>query len=317
MEPETFLSLPDREFAQTVRSHGAQVCVFPINGTRRWFLLEHSGDTGDDPIAAYMDITGRREIALFKLIFDHGVDTLLSPMFGFDLMERGEVYIERVGADGLARLASHPDFLAFYEEYGVRVHFYGDYRRVLAGTPFAYLSELFDQIAERTAKNDRCRLFYGVFANDAAETTAALAVDYFQRHGKSPDRKALVEMMYGEQVEPVSFFIGFDRFSAFDMPLLATGNEDLYFTVGPSPYLDREQLRRILYDHLYARHIDEQDYASMPRKDLDWMLAFYEHNRGRTLGIGAVRGGIWYPLDEVKWPAERPHDRPVERVELD
>ncbi len=317
MELETFLNLPDHELAQTVRSHGGQVAVFPINGTRRWFLLEYAGQITGDPIAAYMDITGRREIDLFKMIFDQGVDTLLSPMFGFDLMERGEAYIERVGADGLARLATAPEFLDFYEEYGVRVHFYGDYCRALAATPFAYLIDLFEQTAQQTAKNKRCRLFYGVFANDAAELTARLAIEHFQQHGQPPDRNALVEMIYGEYVSPVSFFIGFDRFSAFDMPLLATGSEDLYFTVGPSPYLDRKQLRRILYDHLYARRGEEQDYAAMPRRDLAWMRSFYEQNQGRTLGVGAVRGGVWYPLDEVKWPVDRRDDQPAERVETD
>ncbi len=313
MQLDTFLNLPDHELAEIVHGHGEQVCVFPINGTRRWFLLEHAGDAGDDPIEAYMEFTRKREIALFKMIFDQGVDTLLSPMFGFDLMERGEVYIERVGVDGLECLASHPDFLAFYAAYGVRVHFYGDYRRVLRGTPYEGLIDTFEQAAERTAGNERRRLFFGVFANDAAELTAALGIEYFQKHAKAPDRKALVEMVYGEYVKPVDFFIGFDRFSAFDMPLLSTGSEDLYFTAAPSPYLDREQLRRILYDHLYMRRTEEQEYASMPPKELAWMRAFYEQNRGCTLGVGAVRDGIWYPLDQVTWPVGG--DEPPERVE--
>ncbi len=314
IELETFLNLPDGELAEMVRRHGEQVCVFPINGTRRWFLLEHAGDMGDDPIEAYMEFTRKREIEQFKMIFDHGVITLLSPMFGYDLMERGEVYIERVGVDGLECLATHPDFLAFYEEFGVRVQFYGDFRRVLAGTPYEPLIDTFERAAERTAVNQRCRLFYGVFANDATELTAELGIAYFQQHGKAPDRKALVEMVYGEYVKPVDFFIGFDRFSAFDMPLLATGSEDLYFTAAPSPYLDREQLRRILYDHLYARRVEEQDYASMPRKDLAWMRAFYQQNQGCILGVGVVRGGVWYPLGQVEWPDG--DDQPPERVEL-
>ncbi len=315
MDLETFLRLPNQEFADLVRGHGEQVCVFPINGTRRWFLLEHGSDAGDNSIQAYMDVTAAQEIKLFKLIFDQGVDTLLSPMFGHDLLERGDEYIARVGADGLQRLACGADFLAFYAEYGVRVHFYGDYRRVLAGTPFAYLIDSFEQAAERTAQNDRSRLFFGVFANDVTELTAELAVEHYQRNGRTPNRATLVEMVYGEPVAPVSFFIGFDRFSAFDMPLLASGNEDLYFTVGPSPYLSEGQLRRILYDHLYARRVEEQDYSAMPKQDLTWMRSFYGRNQGNTLGVGAVQGGVWFPLEQVNWPVDQAGQR-SERVDL-
>lgn len=302
MDIKTFLGLPDDEFAQHVRQKGARVCVFPINGTRRWFLLEHGEEAGEDPISTYMDVAGRRNIELFRMIFDHGVDTLLSPMFGHDLMERGEAYIERVGADGLARLARHPDFLSFYQDYGVRVRFYGDYRRYLEGTPFAWLLDAFDEVTRLTSQNDRCRLMYGVFANDASETTAKLGIDYFQKRGCAPDRRALVEMYYGEFVEPVSFFIGFDRLSAYDMPLLATGSEDLYFTLSPSPYLTRNQLRCILHDHLYTRRTMEQDYAALPVGDLSWMRSFYAANREQTLGVGAAKGAIWYPVGRVVWP---------------
>jgi len=38
---DSFLNLPKPEIAKLVRESGNQVCVFPINGTRRWFALEH------------------------------------------------------------------------------------------------------------------------------------------------------------------------------------------------------------------------------------------------------------------------------------
>ena len=116
-------------------------------------------------------------------------------------------------------------------------------------------------------------------------------------------------MYYGEPVEPVSFFLGFDRFSAFDMPLLATGNEDLYFTVTPSPDLSERQLRSILYDHLFTRRTEEPDYLSMTAEDQEWMLEFYQINQEHTLGIGACKGGIWYPLPQVQWPQAKPISR--------
>ena len=250
---------------------------------------------------AYLDIAGKRHVELYQLLFDHGLDTLLTPVFGPDLLERGETYL-KAAANGMARLATHPDFTDFYRAYGVRVRFYGDYRRFFAGTPYAFLSDLFDEATAQTMTHNRCRLFIGVCANDAAETLVRLSIGYHAEHGQAPDKRALVELYYGEYVPPVDLFIGFDKFCTFDMPLVANGNEDLYFTVSPSPYLAARQLRAILYDHLYTRRVEEPDYATLPPEDWALMREFYRANREKTQGVGVLRGDIWYPLPQVKFP---------------
>ncbi len=300
MELETFQSLPVEEVARLVREAGPKACVFPTNGTRRWFMLEHSPAPMEDFVQAYLDVAGRRHIELYRLLFDHGLDMLLTPVFGLYHVERGEGYMQ-IAAEGLARLATHPDFLDFYKAYGVRVRFYGDYRRFFDPTPYAYISDLFDEATAQTLAHDRHRLFFGLFAHDATETVAELAVRYYVEHGRVPDKRALVEMYYGEYVEPVDLFIGFSKFRAFDMPLLTTGTEDLYFTVSPSPYLTERQLRGILYDHLYTRR-GEQDYAAMDADDWAWMKGFYRANLERTLGVGTKHKEVWYPLPQVKLP---------------
>lgn len=293
---DEFLALPTDKVARLVRAAGPQVCVFPINGTRRWFLLEHGDREWDDPLGAYMDIAAENHISLYKLIFDHGVDTLITPTLGPDILLRGDEYMARIGGEGLARLAQGADFLAFYDEYDVRVHFYGNHRKALADTPYAHLSDLFDEAAARTRLHNHFRLFFGVFGNDAAEAVASFAVDYFREHGTVPDRRAIVENYYGEYVEPATFFIGFDKFSAFDYPLLNLGEEDLYFTVAPSPYLSAEQLRRILYDHIFTRRLPEPDYASLPASAFEGIKDFYTQNRRATFGVGAIRHQFWTPF---------------------
>ena len=89
IDRETFLELPTAEVAKLVRAAGTKVCVFPINGTRRWFMLEHQDQNNAE---SYSSITWLRHIELYKLIFDHGCDTLLTPIFGPDLLARGESY---------------------------------------------------------------------------------------------------------------------------------------------------------------------------------------------------------------------------------
>lgn len=290
-----FLQLPTEEVAKLVRASGPKVVVFPINGTRRWFTLEYGSESFDDPIAAYMEIASQRHIELYRLFFDHGIDTLITPAFGPDLLLRGDEYVRRIGAGGLAQLAEHPAFLDFYDDYDVRVHFYGDHRRFLHGTEFGYLSDLFDAASERTSSHKGFRMFFGIFGNDATQAAAEYSVQYFQQHNRIPEKRKMIEMYYGEYIEPVSFFIGFDRFSAFDMPLIATGEEDLYFTVSPSLYMNASQLRGILYDHIYLRRSPDPEYSSMSREELQELRNFYIQNREYTLGTGELLHGIWTP----------------------
>lgn len=303
MEFNDFICLPTENIYRLAREAGPVVCVFPINGTRRWFLLEFPPETWqeDNFLSAYLQASIQRQIDLYQLIFSHGIDTLMMPVFGPDLLTRGEGYLH-MAITALSQLAVHPAFLNFYKESGARVRFYGDYRRYLKGTAGEHLIDLFDQVTQTTANNTGCRMLFGVFGHDAAETIGEIAVRYYQEFHRLPDKRTLVERYYGEYIPPVSMFIGFDKFSAFDMPLVATGSEDLYFTVSPSPYLSERQFRAILFDHLYARRVEEPDYESLPKESIERMRAFYKFNQESTLGVGFVRDGFWYPLPQAGLP---------------
>ncbi len=302
MNLKTFQNLPTGQIADLVRASGSRICVFPINGTRRWFLLEHAVQAQEDPIQVYMDVAGENHLQLYKLFFEHGVDTLLTPEFGVDLLLRGDEYIRKVGADGLARLASQEKFLEFYQRYDVRVHFYGEYRRFLAQTPYAYLIDLFEDVRAKTAQNRTHRLFIGVFGADATESVSEYSVSYYRIHGRVPSREELIEAYYGEPVDPVNLFIGFDKFSVFDYPLLSSGEEDLYFTVAPSPYMSQSQLRAILFDHLYTRRTADLDYQALSRQERAWLKNFYHKNRETVLGTGMTRAGVWVPSASIALP---------------
>ncbi len=298
MDLDSFLALSTQEVSALVKQSGSRVCVFPINGTRRWFALEHADRVNGNPLKAYLDVAGRRHIELYKLVFDHGMDILLTPVFGSELLTRGDDYVQHIAGEGLARLATHPDFLDFYAEYGVRVRFYGDYRRRLSGTPNAHLVELFEELTRQTHNHSRFRLLFGVFANDATSAIGELAIQHHTQTGYVPTREEIIKLYYGEYLPPVDMFIGFDKFAAFDMPLLATGEEDLYFTVSPSPYLDEDQLRRILYDHLFSRRNPEPEYETLSQDDWEAMRRFYRQNHGKTMGVGQLQGGFWYPTGQ-------------------
>lgn len=299
LEREKFLNLSTEEITNIVRSGGSRVCVFPFNGTRRWFLLEHGRENHADPTQAYIDLTSKSYIKIYEMLFDYGLDTVIAPVFGGEILNRGNEYMEQIGV-GMKLLAEHPYFLEFYEKYDVRVHFYGDYRKELSKTPYAYLADIFDDLTQKTAKNKRCRLFYGVFGSDATETIAELSVQYHQEKNRIPTRRELIELYYGEYIEKADIFVGFEKFNVFDYPMLGWGEESLYFTIAPSLYMNENLLRNILYDYIYLRPVQDPDYFTMPKDDFEAMRSFYEANREVAFGVGEMRGGIWYSKSRVR-----------------
>jgi tuberculosinol/isotuberculosinol synthase len=292
---ERFLELPAEEVASLVRATGQKVCVFPVNGTRRWFTLEHGDRIGEDFFEAYMNASIRNHIDLCSMCFDHGIDTLLVPVFGHELMRRGDEYTRRVGIDGLVRTATDKNYDDFFSRYRVKVHFYGDYRDVLTGTPYEYALKSIYEVTESTKHNTGFRLFFGVFADEATETIARLSVEHYLAHGAVPDKRTLVRKYYGEDLPPVSIYIGFDKFSVFDMPLLSTGEEDLYFSYSPSPYMTERQLRAILYDHIYTRHAPEPDYTKLTGDELKHLRVSYRSNKDYAFGVGKLKFNLWFP----------------------
>ena len=292
---EHFLQLPTKEVAALVKATGPKLCVFPVNGTRRWFMLEHADEIKDDFFEAYKEASIQSHVDLCAMLFDHGIDIILSPVFGRELMRRGDEYTQRVGIEGLVRTATDKKYLEFYEQYRVKVHFYGDYRDILTGTPYEYALKSIYQVAEATKHNKDFHLFFGVFADEVTETISRLSVEHYLAEGSVPDKQALIRKYYGEDLPTVSMFIGFDKFSVFDMPLLATGEEDLYFSISPSPYMTEAQLRAILYDHIYIRRTPEPDYTKLTVEELDWLRDYYRKNKDYAFGVGKLKSNLWIP----------------------
>ena len=292
---EHFLQLPTAEVAALVKTTGQKVCVFPVNGTRRWFMLEHGDKIRADFFDAYMEASIQNHVELCSRLFDHGIETILAPVFGRELMHRGDEYTKRVGIDGLVRTATDNKYREFFQKYNVKVRFYGDYRDVLTDTPYEYALKSMYEVTEATKQNSGFRLFFGVFADDVTETIARLSVEHYLAQGAVPDKQTLVQKYYGEDLPPVSLFIGFDKFSVFDMPLLATGEEDLYFSVSPSPYMTEQQLRAILYDHLFVRRVPEPDYSKLNSDELAWLRNYYRDHKDHAFGVGKLKFNLWFP----------------------
>src|SRR3712207_3415868 len=70
---------------------GSQPVVmgWPFNGTRRWYLAYRRQNLN---ARDYLTTLTRRQAQLHRMIFAHGVDTILTPLFGRELLGRGSAY---------------------------------------------------------------------------------------------------------------------------------------------------------------------------------------------------------------------------------
>lgn len=258
----------------------------------------------------YMEKMTARMAEICTMLFEHGIDTLLIPLLSPRLFDARGSHYTQMTLQSLNLLCDHPALASLYETLQVSARFYGDYENYLNQEPFTHLLDKFQQLTRKTVVYNNHRVFWGICAHDATQTTTDLAIRYFQTHRKMPDKQDLIKMYYGESLPPVNIFITEGKPRAYDMPLLSSGNEDLYFTASPSPYLSEQQLRKILYDHLYTRPKDKERYGLLELEDREAMRVFYQANVNNILGVGEkhTHWGIWYPTASPVVPGEPAND---------
>ena len=269
------------------------VLGWPFNGTRRWYLLYRASYPEADD---YVGTLIRRQADLHRLVFAHGISVIMAPGFGKSLLGRGTEYT-RLVLGGLLRLADD----AVYKEMvasGLRIRFYGDFEEALDTPTLRPMLEECVRLTSATASGDGPLLLIGLFADAPYPTLAKLSVDFADRRGRPPDRQELIRAYYGLDVPDLSLYLGFAQPALFDVPLVATGQEDLYATLTPSPDLTEYQLREILYDHLVTRRKPDPDYEKLSEEARAALIEYNDRYSGTTLGVGRIDPvtRVWTPL---------------------
>ena len=269
------------------------VMGWPYNGTRRWYLVHRSRNPD---VKDYLTTLIGRQAEHHRLVFEHGVNVLLAPSFGFETLKRGEEYT-RYALGGLLRLADDEVYREMFAT-GVRLRFYGDYENVLDAPPYHPMLDACAELVAKTASGEGPLLLIGLFADEPFPAIARLSVEFAAQHGRPPDRSELIEAYYGLPVPDLSLYLGFAQPEMFDIPLLATGLEHLYVTLNPSPDLQETQLREILYDHLVTRRTRPVNYEALSSKAQAKLAEDFERYSGKTLGVGCVdpATGLWNTL---------------------
>lgn len=249
---EEWLYLDDQTLAPLVAQKLSTVVIY-LNGTRRWFL------SLDQDWSNYARLTGAAQRDLSQLFYRHGLQTLIQPLLGYDLLERGQAYLELAIAQGLALLADE-SYRRWYHQAEVRVSFYGDWPVSLPQLGFAEVAQQLHEITRETASYSRRRLLFGVFADHSPDYFIPLA----RQFDKGQD---LLAHYYGQPVGPVELILGSGQPAIWDLPLLDINKANLYFIQAPTFCLNEVTLRHILYDHLYQRVNDDKLYTEMTPQD--------------------------------------------------
>lgn len=269
---QEWLQLDNRKLAQIVAQKSPTAVVY-LNGTRRWFLSQHKN------WADYARVMQVAQQEFSQLLYEHGLQTLIQPVFGYDLLTRGDDYFKLAVEQGLAQMLT-PTYRAWYHQTEVGVNLYGNWRQVLSEKGLARLADgLADLITESAVYTSR-RLFLGVFADRYLDNITALA--------KTVDTgEALLQAYYGQPVGPVNLIIGSGQPAIWDVPLLDINKASLYFLQAPTFCLEQVTLRRILYDCIYERVNDDELYDHLTPQT--WLNC-------KVLGIGQQTSKGWIAL---------------------
>ncbi|EFA79164.1 hypothetical protein PPL_07989 [Heterostelium album PN500] len=278
---EEFLNLSNIEISKLVSESGNKTMLYSQNAIRK--LLDH-----------------------LLMIFEHGISTVIYPMWFYTLEMRGPEYVPKfIGyLQGLKSLLLEPLLLQAYMKAGIRIIFYGEFRELLMRENDTKLIEVFERIMEITKNNTKKVVLFGTNIQDPSTLIIDKSINFFKKNNREPTKSELIKEYYGVEVEEVSFYFGFDRFSTDGRPILLCdkGNEDLYFSVSPHSFFTQKQLRKVLFDHLFCRSVANAKEYQLKVIDVEIMKTFYTMNTGNTMGVGEVQpyGQYWCPLPEVR-----------------
>jgi hypothetical protein len=257
-----WLHLDDQHIAGLVAQKAATAAIY-LNGTRRWFLSQNKS------WAEYAKTTGTAQRSLSCMFYGHGLQTLIQPLLGYDLLSRGHDYLKLAVEQGLMELVSE-DYRSWFHELEIRVNLYGNWVAPLTEMGFAPVVEALQELISETNHYTRYSLLFGVFADAALDYIVSLA----QTAHQGDD---LLRQFYGQPIGPINLIVGSGQPVIWDLPLLDINKANLYFIQAPTFCLDKQSLRHILYDHLYQRSNDEE---------LNGNGSSYEWREVEILGLG-------------------------------
>lgn len=302
LNQETFLALPTEKIVEIVQREGRpKVGVFVPDGSRRLVLALTDAEPGSDEFyRSCATLPALYLLESLKVIFSHGLPTLLVPILSRSVLNRGSDYRRLTALEGLRLLFADEEWMRFYDEYGIRVRAYGQPER-LAETECAEALTWLENTQQRTAAYRLHTLFYAIGELPLVGCDIAdLGVAFWQQHGRVPTLGEQIRQYYGGDIASADFFVMSSKLSGLGaIPrFLVNGDTEVYFLPAAGAMgLNEYTYRLILYDLLYERvglrtGVNGADLTS---EDREALRIRYQQSVHRVIGLGRQVEGVWVP----------------------
>ncbi len=294
-----FISLAAADIAAIVQQHQRpRVGVFVPDGTRRLGLALADGPPGTDGFltkTALLSLQYAQDN--LRVFFDHGLATLLVPIFSKSVLGRGQRYQQLIALTILETLFKSEAWQAFYRAYGIRVGVYGE-KDFLTEVGCSQALAWIATTEAATARHQQHTLLYGIGGDSwVGSGLSELGIRFFQEHGRPPRYEEQVTEYYGQFVESADFFMMSTKLSGAGAmpPLICDAETAFYFLAAPGVWsLTPAVYKEILCDLLFNRPA-EAGTGQVNRQTLE---DFYHRHRTAVIGLGHVVGGTWVPAVE-------------------
>jgi undecaprenyl diphosphate synthase len=158
-----FLQLSAAQISELVKKLGKpKVGVFMPDGSRRsaiFFLGLKPGD--NDFEKKYIKVNGKKFLDDVKLIFQHGLNTLMVPTLKHENFDRDKKTVDAIIEYAIKSILVSKEWLDFYDEYKIKVTVYGDYEYIKS-KGYPEVIDWIKEVEDLTKNNTKHKLFHGI-----------------------------------------------------------------------------------------------------------------------------------------------------------
>jgi hypothetical protein len=284
---DAWMALPIADIEREIAPRGIAALV-TLDGTRRWAYLHHPETRTDHGL--YARVLSEATLSLIDRIFALGVQTIVVPALYPENFERGEAWLRTaIGPEGMEIVACDRH-LSAYRAWGARVRIGGTFHQA---QPWAVeaLEAINRRLSEATPSGRRLLIWE---CDAGCVVTAALMA----AHRIGPDPSAVRKVFHPDGPEQVDFIIQAGWACTLQIPPLLTRTSHFYFITNLTLDLDDAQLRAILYDYAFQRHVAPEDNMVYSDEMLSAYRRIYLERAPRVLGVGELApGGVWVLRD--------------------
>lgn len=273
---EEFLHAPLDE----VRHVAPATMILGTGGTRRRAVLEGISPHSE----AYSQLTREQMICCLDLIFQHGVQHLITAMLvSSHNQEVTPGYHDRM-IEWVVWALAGSQTLADYQRLGWRV-------RLLGTESWPDLAPVAERLYAATATATGPTLWFTVASRVDLAWERILRI---ARQQGLTSRRDLVRAVYGEDIPPATLYLGAGKPQVDEsivLPLLI-GKLECYWRQHLGFDLDERTLRTVLYDYAYIRPTWRADKTGRAEQVLAYRAAW---EQPPVVGLGTRLGPFWYP----------------------